>query len=149
VSAGTSRVKDGINREKSSFKAASRICEYSHWISRLALTLNIEDTIKQSYQGEHPEMGFDGGFYAEMLKPVQDILSVVETYDPSCSAVKRDLVKFHGFSEIGAETLVDSFKGETDLGASLLERVQDSKSGLYHPVPGVVPWLASHLHTGE
>ena len=137
---------DAIKKEKASFLAASRICEYARWVSRLSLTPTIEAVITQSHQGDHPEEGPECRAYAGQLRPVKEALSAVETFDPRFGAVKRDLEKLHGFSEIGAETLVESFK-YTDLGASLLKRVQDSKNGLYSTrSAGIGPWLMGCSH---
>lgn len=145
---------DAIKKEKASLLAASRICEYARWVSRLSLTPTIEAVITQSHQGDHPEEGYECKVYADQLRPVKEALSAVETFDPGFAAVKRDLVKLHGFSEIGAETLVESFKETlvesfkyTDLGASLLKRVQDSKNGLYSTrSTGIGPWLMGCSH---
>ena len=135
-----------IKKEKASFLAASRVCENAHWVSRLSLTPTIEAVITQSHQGDHPEEGYECRAYAGQLRPVKEALGAVETFDPGFAAVKRDLIKLHGFSEIGAETLVESFK-YTDLGASLLKRVQDSKNGLYSTRSnGIGPWLMGCSH---
>lgn len=130
------------------------ICVYSRWVSRLSLTPTIEAVITQSHQGGHPEESPECRAYADELSHVKEALSAVETFDPRFGAVKRDLKKLHGFSEIGAETLVESFKETpaesfkyTDLGASLLKRVQDSKNGLYSTrSAGIGPWLLGCSH---
>lgn len=145
---------DAIKKEKASFVAADHICVYSRWVSRLSQTPTIEAVITQSHQGDHPEEGYECRVYADQLRPVKEALSAVETFDPRFAAVKRDLVKLHGFSEIGAGSLVESFKETpaesfkyTDLGASLLKRVQDSKNGIYSTrSTGIGPWLMGCSH---
>ena len=65
---------DAIKKEKASFLAASRICEYARWVSRLSLIRTIETDIPQSYQGSHLEEGHDRKIYAGQLRPVKEAL---------------------------------------------------------------------------